>query len=188
MSNALRQTMTVEEFLDWERRQPVKYEFDGIQPVAMTGGSLAHARVQRNLAISIGGALRGGPCEFIGSDLQLRLAHTVRYPDGMVICGPQAGSAVSTSEPVVIFEVLSPSTAGVDRIVKVREYQALASVQRYVILEQDRTGATVFARAGEQWSGQVLVAGDTLDLPEAGIQVSLDELYLDVELPASDAE
>ncbi len=179
--------MTMAEFLDWEGRQPTKHEFDGLQPVAMAGGTLAHGRLQRNLAISVGAALRGGPCEFIGSDLQLRLAETIRCPDGVVLCGDRTGPDVSTDAPVVIFEVLSPSTAGVDRIVKNREYQATPSVQRYVMLEQDRVAAMVFTRRAEVWSGQVLVAGEMLDMPEIGIGVKLDDLYIGVDLPADGA-
>ena len=129
--------MTMAEFLDWEQRQPTKHEFDGIGPIAMAGGTLAHAPLQANLAISVGGAL----------------------------------------------EVLSPSTAGTDRIVKAREYQATPSVQRYVMLEQDRIAATVFARLSDGWSGQVLAAGDTLAFPELGISVPLDDLYVGIALP-----
>ena len=171
------------EFLEWEQRQPTKHEFDGMGPVAMASGTLAHALLQTNLAISVGGALRGTPCLFLGSDFQLRLEMSVRYPDGTVVCGPQDNRDLGTSMPVVVFEVLSPSTAGIDRIVKAREYQATPSVQRYVMLEQDRVAATVFARLNDGWSGQVLAAGDTLAFPELGITVALDDLYFGVALP-----
>ena len=182
MSNALRQPMTMAEFLEWEARQPAKHEFDGEHPVALAGSTRTHSQLQRNLAISIGGALRGGPCEFLGSDFQFRLGATVRYPDGVVSCGERNGRDVGASDAVVVFEVLSPSTAGVDRIVKNHEYQAAPSVQRYVMLEQDRIAATVFARAGEAWSGQLLGPGDALDMPEIGLRVPLDDLYLGIDL------
>ena len=51
------------EFLDWEEQQPLRYEFDGVQPIEITGGTAAHAFIQRNLAISIGGRLRGQACQ-----------------------------------------------------------------------------------------------------------------------------
>ena len=66
MNLALRQPVTLAEFLAWEERQPLRYEFDGIAPVARTGGTFAHAAIQRNLAVSIGGRLRGKPCQFLG--------------------------------------------------------------------------------------------------------------------------
>ena len=187
MSNTLACPMTMAEFLDWEQRQPTKHEFDGLHVIAMAGGTIRHAALQRNLAISIGGALRGTPCQFLGSDLQVRTETSVRYPDGMVVCGPQPSTAVSTREPVVLFEVLSPSTASTDRLAKTREYQAIPSLQRYVILEQDHVAATVFARTAEGWSGQVLAAGETLAMPEIGIAVPLDDLYLGVDLPEDPA-
>ena len=81
------------------------------------------------------------------------------------------------SDPVVIFEVLSPSTAGTDRIAKAREYQAMASVQRYVMLEQDRSGATVYARAGDVWTHEILIQDSILALPEIGVEFPLVELY-----------
>jgi len=88
MNVVLRTRMTVEEFLAWEARQEQKWEFDGFHPVAMAGGTSEHAALQRNLAISVGGRLRTAPCKFYGSDFKLRTAHTVRYPDAMVVCAP----------------------------------------------------------------------------------------------------
>jgi hypothetical protein len=60
--------MSREEFLVWEARQLPSHEFDGFQPVAMAGGTEEHAAIQRNLAIAVGGRLRGKPCRFYGSD------------------------------------------------------------------------------------------------------------------------
>ena len=125
MNLALRKPMTLAEFLEWEERQPLRYEFDGVGPVAMTGGTAGHADIQRNLAIAVGGRLRGKPCHFHGSDLKFQVAEGhVRYPDGMVVCSPVDRTATVIYDPVVVFEVLSPSTTRNDRIVKAREYQA----------------------------------------------------------------
>ena len=74
-----------------------------------------------------------------GSDLKIQAAeNSSRYPDGMVICSGLDPALKIVRNPVVVFEVLSPSAAAVDRIVKAREYQATPSVQRYVMLEQAR--------------------------------------------------
>src|SRR5271167_4977496 len=178
MNLALRKPTTLAEFLEWEERQPMRYEFDGVGPVAMTGGTAGHADVQRNLAIAVGGRLRGKPCRFYGSDLKFQVAEgQVRYPDGMVVCSPVDRTATVIYDPVIVFEVLSPSTAGNDRIVKAREYQATPSVQRYVMLEQDAVGATIYARSGETWTHEILVADSILALPEIGVSLPLVELY-----------
>ena len=66
--------MTLAEFLEWEDRQPLRYEFDGVGPVAMTGRTYGHSAIQRNLAIAVGGRLRGKPCQFRGSDLKFQVA------------------------------------------------------------------------------------------------------------------
>ena len=158
MNLALRKPTTLAEFLEWEERQPLRYEFDGVGPVAITGGTAGHAVVQRNLAIAVGGRLRGKPCRFYGSGLKFQVAEGhVRYPDGMVVCRPVDRTATVVYDPVIVFEVLSPSTGRDDRIVKAREYQATPSVQRYVMLEQDgvsrpSTSAPAMPGRTKSWS------------------------------------
>jgi Uma2 family endonuclease len=182
MNLALRKPVTLAEFLEWEERQPLRYEFDGVGPVAMTGGTRAHARIQRNLAFALTGRLRGSPCEFLGSDLKFQVAEGhVRYPDGMVVCSPGEQKATVVYDPVVVFEVLSPSTSADDRIVKAREYQATPSVLRYVMLEQDRAGALVFIRSLDRWTHEILIADSVLALPEIGVELPLAELYEGVD-------
>jgi Uma2 family endonuclease len=189
MSIPLRKSMTLAQFLDWESRQELRYEFDGVQPIAMAGGTFAHAAIQANLAISIGGRLRDKPCRFLGSDLKIEVAGSCRYPDGIVICSPVANSAIIVNDPVVIFEILSPSTASKDRTVKAREYQATLSVQRYVMLEQDRIAATIYARAGTDWNVQILLDDAILTMPEIGLELPLAELYEGIDFGHSeDAE
>jgi Uma2 family endonuclease len=178
MSLAVRKPMTLAEFLEWEEPQPLRYEFDGIGPVAMTGGTAGHAIIQGNLAIAIGGRLRGAPCRFYGSDLKFQVAEGhIRYPDGMVLCSPVDRAASVVHDPVVVFEVLSPSTTRNDRIVKAREYQATPSVKRYVMLEQDGVSATVYARSGGTWTHEILIADSILSLPEIGVELPLADLY-----------
>ena len=178
MNLAVRKPMTLAEFLVWEAQQPLRYEFDGNGPVAMTGGTYGHSIIQGNLATAVGGRLRGKPCRFHGSDLKLQVAEGhIRYPDGMVLCSPVDRTATVVYDPVVVFEVLSPSTARDDRIVKAREYQATPSVRRYVMLEQDGVSATVYARSGETWTHEILIADSILSLPEIGVELPLAELY-----------
>jgi Uma2 family endonuclease len=178
MNLALRKPMTLAEFVEWEERQSLRYEFDGVDPVAMAGGSVRHVQVQRNLAFSFTARLRGKPCQFLGSDLKIQTEEDhARYPDGIVICSPLTGGETIVDAPVVIFEVLSPSTTHTDRFVKAREYQRMPSVQRYVMLEQDSVNAVVYARSGETWTHEILIADSVLALPEIGVELPLAELY-----------
>ena len=101
MNLAAPKPMTLAEFLKWEERQDLRYEFDGSAPVAMAGGSLAHAAIQRNLALALGSRLRGKPCQFFGSDLKIQAAETSsRYPDGMVICSDSIRPSRSSAIPL----------------------------------------------------------------------------------------
>ena len=182
MSASRHHEMTVAEFLAWEAKQELKHEFNGFDIVAMTGGTRNHAALQRNLAISVGGRLVGAPCEFFGSDFKIEVAGSIRYADGLVTCTPSPGDSTVTPAPVIIFEVLSESTAEIDRTDKMEEYRATPSIKRYVMLEQNRMIATVFAREGANWVGSFLHDGDELDLPEIGIRFPLAELYRGVEI------
>lgn len=187
MNAARRKSMGLDAFLAWEERQELRYEFDGFQPVAMTGGTLAHAIIQSNLAVSVGGRLRGTPGRFLGSDIKTLTGNTSRYPDGLVTCTRGRADSTAAPDPVVIFEVLSPSTASTDHITKNREYAALPSVRRYVMLEQERIGATVFSRSEAGWKGDVLADDAVLAVPEIGIELPLAELYDGLDFTASNA-
>ena len=170
--------MTLAEFLDWEERQELRHEFDGFAPVAMTGGTRAHETVGVNLLIALGSRLRGSPCRVYGSNLKIEVAGRIRYPDAFVTCGePGAPDDTVERSPVVVFEVLSESAQTVDRTDKAREYRETPSVQRYVMLEQVRAAATVYAREGSAWTVTLAFRGDVLSMPEIGVEVPLDEFY-----------
>ena len=186
MNVVLPRPMTVAAFLDWEGRQPLRYEFDGFRPVATTGGTAAHAFIQRNLAIAVGGRLRGRPCQFVGSDLKIEAAGRIRYPDGFVVCSPLPGQSVVVRDPVVIFEILSDSTARTDLVTKNQEYAATPSVRRYVILSQDEMTGTMFERIGGDWVGHLLAADTVLRMPEIGIDVPISEFYEGVAFTGDD--
>jgi Uma2 family endonuclease len=84
MSAARKEHMTLEAFLDWESRQEFKHEFDGFQPVAMTGVTAAHATIQVNLLGLLFNRLRAHRCQAFGSDLKIQVVGRIRYPDALV--------------------------------------------------------------------------------------------------------
>jgi Uma2 family endonuclease len=187
MNIALRKPMTLEQFLAWEDRQELRYEFDGVRPVAMTGGTAAHSAIQRNLIIALGTRLRGQPCQPFGSDLKIQVAGRIRYPDAFVVCTPVDPRAKVVTDPVVVFEVLSDSTASDDLVVKNAEYRATPSVRRYAVLHQDAAAAIVFSHRAGEWVTE-LVAGDNavVTLPEIGIDLPLAEIYAGITFPGGD--
>lgn len=180
--------MTLDEFLAWEERQELRYEFDGFGPVAMTGGTFEHDRISLNLAASLVPRLRGKPCRPCGSNLKIKVMGRIRYPDAYVACSPPVRGSTVTDDPVVIFEVLSRGTARVDRVEKNREYRATPSVTHYVMIEQESIAVTVLERRGEEWLHILLVEGESLCFPGIGVEIPLAELYEGIEFTAPAAD
>ena len=167
--------LTLDEFLDWERAQPERFEFDGIQPVAMTGGSVAHARLVRRLVAVL--TERVHPeCEVFGGDLKVLTAGRARYPDVTVVCGTTEPSG-DTVEPSVIIEVPSPSTALTDRRVKPAEYASLPTLLVYAMLEPDQPQAVVLRRSNGWREEGVSGLDSVLPFPELNVQLPLALLY-----------
>jgi len=186
MSQLRLKSMTPAEFLAWEAGQELRWEFDGFQPVAMTGGTDAHAAIQGNLLTALNNRLRGKSCYPRGPDMKVAIGSSYRYPDAFVSCTRVVPSSTIGADPVVIFEIMSESTATTDRTVKLMEYQSLASLRRYVMLEQSQALATVITRIDTGWSLEILKAGQTLAMAEIGIEVPIAELYDGLDLTPLD--
>jgi len=182
-----RPSMSREQFFAWAESDGGRWEFDGFEPVAMTGGTVNHNRIGRNLRAVLFNRLQGSRCEPLGPDAGVAtIGDAVRYPDALVTCTKVSGEARVVPGVVVVFEVLSPTSGRMDRIVKLREYRAVPTIRRYVILEYASAELTVFARgaADADWVAIPLAAEDTLPMPEIGIEVPVAEFYQDVEFPA----
>jgi Uma2 family endonuclease len=189
MNIALRKSWTQDQFFAWAENQDIRYEFDGVQPVAMTGGNAGHAVVTRNVNFALRARLRRGPCQPLGPDAGVEtVGKAVRYPDALVTCSKFAPTDHVIPGVVIVFEVLSPTSGRTDRITKVREYAAVSSIRRYVILESASIGLTVMEREapGEAWRATVLTKDDTLRMPEIGIEIPLGEFYEDISFPDQD--
>jgi Uma2 family endonuclease len=167
--------LTVDEFLACERAQPLRHEFDGIQPVAMTGDSVPHVRVITRLTVALANRVRL-PCEAFASQLKVLTGGRVRYPDVIVACGA-ATEVGDTITPTAVFEVVSPSTALTDRRVKAAEYASVSSIQVYVILETERPEITVLRWSGG-WGTETIAGLDAeVALPEINVTIPLSEVY-----------
>lgn len=186
MNVPLRQPMTLAAFLAWEERQELRYEYDGIQPLAMTGGTASHDRIMRRLHRVLDARLSGTSCEPFGPNMKVIADGKVRYPDALVTCRPVSPGATVVEHPLVVFEIISKGSVREDRVIKLRDYQRTPSIQRYIILEQDSVVATVFTRDDAHWVASAFVEGDTLPLPEIGIELPLAELYAGIPLAAAE--
>jgi Uma2 family endonuclease len=88
---------TLEPFLAWERRQSLRFEWGGVQPVARTGDTYAHGEIATRLAERLREALRGGPCRVIRGDTQVRVGERVRHPDLVVTRARRSRRGISSS-------------------------------------------------------------------------------------------
>ncbi len=180
MNVALRKPMTREEFFVWAEGQEGRYEFDGFQPVAMTGGTNNHGLIAGNLYFQLKLRLRTGPCVPMlpeGGGVAT-IGSKVRYPEAVVTCSPVPGDERLIPDPVVVFEVVSPGSVRTDQVIKLLEYQAVLSIKRYVLIEQRETSVTVHSRRqDEPWNTAALVVADIISLPEIGIEIPVADLY-----------
>ena len=138
-----------------------------------------HDMIANNIRFELTRKLRGGPCRPLGPNAGVATTgNKVRYPEAVVTCSEIAGRDRLVPNPVIVFEVVSPSSVRTDQVIKLREYYAVPSVKRYVVVEQDGAALTVHARQqDEPWTTTPLVAGDVLALPEIGIELPVDALY-----------
>jgi Uma2 family endonuclease len=182
---------TEEQFLIWADAQQGRYEFDGFQPVAMTGGNARHSRIIVNTHVALRSRLRGTPCSSFGPDLGVRTTGgAIRNPDVLVTCTRFPETERVAPDVRVVFEVLSPDSGRRDRIEKVREYAAVPSIRHYVIVETGGVGLLVMHRQrGEDvWTVLPLTRDDTLTLPEIGVEIPVTEIYEGVEFGAVGAD
>jgi Uma2 family endonuclease len=184
MSNVAKQLMSLDEFLAWERDQPERYEFAGGVITMMTGGSLDHSTIASNLWTALRDQLRGSTCRAFRGDSKIIANHSIRYPDLSVTCTQVRGTEDVVLDPILIVEVISPSTEREDRGRKKFDYFATPSIRQYAIIEQDERLIDFYTRTGDRWIDEIIEGDAVLNLSSIGVEVSLDVIYEDTELDA----
>jgi Uma2 family endonuclease len=180
MSTALKQ-MTVDEFLSWAEGREGRWELHDGAPVMMAPERAVHGRVKFSAAIGLRDAVLAAhlPCEVFTDGMAIRIdARTAYESDASVVCGPQAApDAIEIDNPVIVVEVLSPSTAGIDHGRKLSGYFSLVSVQHYLILDPDRRVVTHHKRgSGDAIETRVLTDG-VARLDPTGFEVAVEALF-----------
>jgi Uma2 family endonuclease len=137
--------MTVEEFVLWSEQQPSgKYELvDGyVVVVRMQSEKIAHTRAKGAIYVALHNAVRAAsaPCEVFTEGITVKISAQHGYePDALVNCGAAApGDEMVAPNPIIVVEVLSPSTASKDMGTKVTDYFTVPSIQHYLIVDLDR--------------------------------------------------
>lgn len=170
--------LSVEDYLDGEQHSDIRHEYVAGQVYAMTGASRHHNLIAGALYAALHAHLRGGPCRVFMADLKVRVADNFYYPDVMVSCttSPHAYYEIA---PVLIVEVLSPTTEARDRMEKRLAYQSLPSVKEYVLMSQVAMRVDVFRRTDEGWELEQFNEHDVLRLESVGLVVPVEEVYRD---------
>lgn len=187
--------MTAEEFLAWEAGETLRHEFFGGEVFAMAGGEDRHYTAALNLAIALRQHLRGTPCRVYGSDvkLQVEAADAFFYPDLMVTCSARdAADRLVKREPVLVVEVLSPSTAGFDRGAKFAAYRTLPSLQEVLLVDVAMRSADLYRRGADGlWVLHPSAGNEPVVLASVGLTVAAAVLWAEIEgdaaLPETDA-
>jgi Uma2 family endonuclease len=173
--------MTSDEFLLWAEGREGRWELHDGVPVMMSPERMAHIRTKARAARVLEDALRiaGLPCEAFADGLSIKVNPGATFePDASVVCGPRRpDETIAVSDPVIVVEVLSPSTAAIDHGRKLSGYFSLPSVEHYLILDPERRVVIHHKRGtGDAIETRVLTNGAArLDPP--GFEVAVEALF-----------
>ena len=181
MSAIPKERMTVEEFLAWLERSPGRYELVDGQIFAQAAERAAHAKIKGRVFITLTEAVRrdGPPCHAMPDGMAVRIDKgTVFEPDAHVYCGPELpGDALLSENPIIVVEVISPSTGRNDQLRKLEGYFRLPSVMHYLILSPDEPLVVHHARGeGETIATRIFRSG-VIALDPPGLKLDLTEIY-----------
>ena len=187
-STAAQTYLTPEEYLAFERKATTKHEYLNGQIVAMSGASFAHNFITVNIATSLNVQLMEGDCRVATSDMRVKVTEidSYFYPDVVVVCGePRAEDDTFDTllNPVLIVEVLSPSTEGYNRGEKFDHYQQIVSLKDYILISQDEVRVEHYCRQESEWlQSEFQGLKDVLSLLSIGCELRLSDIYRRVEV------
>ncbi len=172
-------------FLDWVQGREERYELDRGRVIMMTGGSRAHWQITRNLVKALDARIDPEKWEVLsefGIDLR---SESIRYPDIVVDAAGEASKDLTATAPVLIAEVLSPSSERIDLGDKSSEYLRLPSLAAYCVLAQDAIKAWVWIRElGGFPPGPELFEGENavIRIEALALDLPLKEIYARVRM------
>lgn len=178
--------VSVEDYLSGEPLSEVRHEYLGGIVYAMAGASRRHGRISGNIFAALHSHLRGRKCDVSMNDMKVRIAplpgDRYYYPDVLVACDPDEPSEYYCEKPLVIFEVLSPETARIDREEKYLAYSRLPSLRAYVLVDQAKLDVQVhhFDGAGGERVENLAAPEEVLRLEALDFALTLGRLYEDV--------
>lgn len=175
-----RTKISVEDYLESEKSSPVRHEYVEGEVVAMAGASDNHARISSNLIALLVTHLRNSTCDTFANDIKVRVRQNVYYyPDILVSYEENPENQYFRNNPTLIIEIISKSTARVDRTEKVFLYQQIPSLQEYVVIDQYRMEVQVHRR--QENGGWITYffneSDDMVEFTSVDLQIPLPEIY-----------
>ncbi len=181
--------MSVEAYLALDNASTdARYEYLDGRVLMMSGGSLQHSFISNNIVAFFVQVLRGSRCKIFNSDARVRLNEThYVYPDATISCSDRPQMNIQTiGEPIVVFEVLSPSTEAFDRGEKLRSYRACPSLQAVLLISQDQPVIDVVLRqSADIWTVKDYHSDDEIVLDAIGVTLPVAEIYREITFEAS---
>ena len=181
--------MTADEFIDWAIRTEFRGELLNGDVVAMAPERYVHARAKGRAFRALVDAIAAAslPCEALIDGMAVVVEDgTVYQPDALVRCGPTLSpDATRIEDPIILVEVLSPSTAAIDTGRKLAGYCRIPSVRHYLILDAQKRIAIHHARAADGTIATRILAEGSLSLDPPGLTVELADLFPPPDPPAS---
>ena len=173
---------TADEFISWALQQPTgRFELESGAVVAMAPERADHATIKGNAFMALRTAIRarGLTCQAFPDGMSVRINdRTVYEPDALVRCGPHLpGDAIEANDPVIIVEVVSPSSRGVDRGVKLASYFSLPSVRHYLIVDTDKRVVIHHRRDEERRIAADILFEGPLTLDPPGFEVDIQDIF-----------
>jgi Uma2 family endonuclease len=179
-ASTVRQRMTAAEFFRWQERQEYRYELvDGV-PRMMVGAMRRHDRIVVNLLRELSNRLRGTGCQPFTADTAVVIPNgNVRRPDVGVDCGRFDDTAMHADLPVLVVEVLSPSTRRFDTRDKLDEYKSVASIRTVLLVDPEQPSVTAWERAPDATWRSRSIAGieNELAVDAPGLTIKLRDVY-----------
>lgn len=174
--------ISVEDYLEGEKISKTKHEFVNGEVYAMAGASDTHHRISANCFKKLDDHLEDTDCEAFMVDMKLKADESdFYYPDVFVACDESPESRFYREEPVLIIEVLSPSTRQIDRREKLKVYQQIPTVKEYLVIEQEKVHIELHRRQPDgNWLTHFYNKGDfdeIIEFQSVGMEITLDEIY-----------
>ena len=183
--------MSPADYLEWEMEQELKHEYIDGEIIEMTGGTGKHSRIPINIILALGSAIDLSEFVIHSANMRVRVSPSrYVYPDFSVVRGEsiyEDERELTLLNPVFVVEVTSPSSQIRDRVDKVDYYQAVSSIEAYLIVEQDRLRVDLYTRADEGWNMRLFTKSDeVISLPMLDCELPLAQVYRGIDFAVAE--